>query len=228
MKVNKLQLLSLFGILGSLLMFTGDMLLYYEPVSGLEYDSAARMSTMPIERLIAGGIIGPVASIFSIISGYLFYMIFRSVNKILAIFLFVIFAIMFVFAGSYHAMFPNMGFIGRLPESLQPQQLIFIRTYLKSINTLIYLLGIFWTGILFYLVIFKKTQYPIWMLLFTPTLLILLSSLIKNTIPYPYGAIVYGGWINLCFMLFFIVCFLHFSKFKGKPGKNGYVLINEA
>lgn len=218
MKINKLQLLSLSGILGSVLMFSGDMLLYYEPVSGHDYNSAARMSTMPIERLIAGGLIGPVASIFSILSGYLFYLIFRSVNKFLAKVLFVFFAILFVFAGSYHAMFPNLGFIGRLPESLQSQQLLFIRTYLKSIYTLIYICGTFWTLILFYLVIFKKSLYPIWMLLFTPTLLILLSSLVKNYIPYPLGAIIYGGWINLCFILFFSACFLHLSRKRNKYG----------
>ena len=49
MKIHKLQLLSLSGIFGSLLMFSGDMLLYYKTVSGLEYDSVARMSTMPVE-----------------------------------------------------------------------------------------------------------------------------------------------------------------------------------
>ena len=222
MDIRKLQLLSLSGILGSLLMFAGDMLLYYEPVSGLEYDSVARMSTMSIERLIAGGLIGPVASIFSIIGGYLFYMTFRSVNKILAKFLFVSFAILFVFAGSYHAMFPNFGFIGRIPESLQTQQIEFIRTYLKSINALIYICGTFWTLILFYLVIFRKTLYPKWILLFTPTLLILLSSLIKDYIPHPLGAIVYGGWINLCFMLFFIVCLLHFSRKRIKDAINNF------
>ena len=212
MKTNNLQLLSLFEIFGSLLMFTGDMLLYYEPVSGLDYDSVARMSTMSIERLIAGGLIGPVASIFSITGGYLFYLTFRSVSKILAKFLFVSFAFLFVFAGSYHAMFPHFGFIGRIPESLQSEQIVFIKAYLKSINTLIYICGTFWTLILFYLVVFKKTLFSKWMLLFTPTLLILLSSIIKNYIPYPLGAIVYGGWINLCFMLFFIICLLHFSR----------------
>ena len=216
MKTDKLQLLSLSGILGSVLMFSGDMLLYYEPVSGFDYNNTARMGTMPIERLIAGGLIGPVGSIFSIISGYLFYLIFRSVNKFLAKSLFVCFAILFVFAASYHAMFPNLGFIGRLPESLQSQQLLFIRTYLKSIYALIFICGTFWTLILFYLVDFKKSLYPVWMLLFTPTLLILLSSLVKNYIPYPFGAIIYGGWINLCFILFFSVCFLQFSRKRNK------------
>ena len=212
MKLNKLQLLSLSGILGSLLMFTGDMLLYYEPVSGLEYDSVSVMGTMSIERLIAGGLIGPIASVFSIIGGYLFYIVFRSANKILAKVLFACFAILFVFAGTYHALFPNFGFIGRLPESLQIEQLLFIRAYLKSINTVVYTCGSLFTLLLFYLVIFKKSIYPVWMLLFTPTLLILLAKTVKNYIPYPLGAIVYGGWINLCFMLFFIVCFIHFRR----------------
>jgi hypothetical protein len=214
MKINKLQLLSLLGILGSLLMFSGDMLLYFAPVSGLEYDSIARMGTMPIGRLIAGGLMGPIASVFSIIGGYLFYMIFRSVNKIIAIILFISFAILFIFAGTYHALFPNFGFIGRLPESLQTQQLLFIKTYKESLYTVIFICGTFWTLLLFYLVFFKKTIYPKWMLLFTPTLLIMLSQPLKNYIPYPLGAIIYGGWINLCFMLFFIVCFLNYSRRK--------------
>ena len=212
MKINKLQLLSLSGIFGSFLMFSGDMLLYYEPVSGLEYDSVAVMGTMPIERLIAGGLIGPIASVFSIIGGYLFYMVFRSVNKTLAKVLFACFAILFVVAGTYHAMYPNYGFIGRLSETLQAEQLLFLKTYLKSINTVVYTCGTLFTLLLFYLVIFKKSIYPLWMLLFTPTLLILLAKTVKDYIPYPLGAIVYGGWINLCFMLFFIVCFIRFSR----------------
>jgi len=212
MKLNKLQLLSLSGIFGSLLMFSGDMLLYYDAVSGLEYDSVAVMSTMPIERLIAGGLIGPIASVFSIIGGSLFYIVFRPVSKVLAKVLFACFAILFIVAGTYHALFPNFGFIGRLPESLQAEQLLFIRAYLKSINNVVYACGTLFTLLLFYLVIFKKSIYPLWMLLFTPTLLILLAKTVKDYIPYPLGAIVYGGWINLCFMLFFIVCFIHFSR----------------
>ena len=212
MKKQIFNLLLLSGIVGSLLMFLGDMLLYYEPVSGLDYDSTARMGTMPIERLIAGGLIGLFASIFYIIAGYFFYIIFNSANKILAKLLFVNFAIMFVFVGSYHAMFPYLGFVGRLQESFQSEQLAFIRTYLDLILTLMFVFGIIWTLILFYLVIFKKSLYPKWMLLLTPILLILMAGFVKDYIPYPFGAIVYGGWMNLCFMLFFIVCLIHFRK----------------
>lgn len=212
MKINKIQLLAFSGILGSLIMFIGDMLLYYEPVSGPDYDSVSRMSEMPIERLIAGGIVGPLASIFSIIGSYLFYIVFKSVNSFLASVLFVSFSILFIFGGSYHAMFPNLGFVGRLPELIQTDQIVFIKTYLNSINTIIYICGTLWTLIIFYLVIFKKTLYPKWLLLFTPTLLILLSGIVKNNVPYPFGAIIYGGWINLCFMIYFCLCLIHFSR----------------
>lgn len=217
MKINKIQLLILSGIFGSLIMFIGDMLLYYESVSGQDYDSVSRMGEVTINRLIAGGLAGPVASIFSIIGGYLFYTLFRSVNKILAKVLFVSFAILFVFAGSYHAMFPNYGFVGRLPAPYQSEQLDYIRTYLKSINTIMYIGGTVWTLVLFYLVLFRKSIFPKWILVFTPTILILFAGIIKNYVPYPLGAIIYGGWINLSFLLFFSVCFIHFSRYKTSP-----------
>ena len=217
MKLNKIQLLALSGVLGSVLMYSGDMLLYYEPISGLDYNSAARMSSMPINRLIAGGLIGPVASVFSIIGSYLLYLIFRSENKILAKILFVSFSFMFLIGGTYHAIFPNFGFVGRLPESLNTQQIVYIRSYLKTIYSLIFVFGTIWTVVLFYLVIFKKSVYPKWMLFFTPTLLILLATYLKDLIPFPLGVIIYGGWINLCYMLFFTVCLIYFNRKRIKP-----------
>ena len=224
MKLNKLQLFSLSGILGSLLMFSGDMILYYEPVSGAEYNSVAVMSAMPIERLIAGGLIGPFASIFSIIGGYIFYIVFRSVNKVLAKILFASFAVLFIVAGTYHAVFANYGIIGRIPKSLQSEQLLLFMTYMESIYTVIFICATIWTLLLFYLVIFKKSLYPIWMLLFTPSLLILLGKSLKDYIPYPLGAIIYGGWINLCFMLLFIVCLIHFSRKRIKAAVSDHKL----
>ena len=133
----------------------------------------------------------------------MFYVIFRPVNKVLATILFASFSIMVITGGTYHAMFPNFGFTRRLPESMQLMQIEYIRTYLEAIYAIVFFFGTIWTLVLFYLVIFRKSQYPLWMLLFTPTLLVLLSGIIKNLVPYPLGAIIYGGWINISFILFF-------------------------
>jgi hypothetical protein len=212
MKNNYIPLLAISGILGSLLMFTGDMLLYYEPVSGADYDSIARMGTMPTDRLIAGGMVGPIASILSVIGGYMLYILFRPVNKIFAAVLFLSYAIMLIVGGTYHAMFPNFGFAGRLPESLQAPQIELIKTYLNNIYSIMFIAGTVWTLVLFYLVLFKKSLYPIWLLLFTPTLLLLLAGIVKNHIPYPVGGVIYGGWLNLCFVLYFMLCLFYFRK----------------
>lgn len=210
--ISKLQLFSLAGILGSLLMFSGDMLLYFHLVSGADYNSVPIMSKMPINRIIAGGLMGPIAGAFSVLGGYLFYLVFKSINRFLAAFMFIFFALMFIASGSYHAVFASLGLVGRLPEPHQAEQLLFLKTYLKSIYSFIFACGLIWTLLLFYLVIFTKTIYPKWMLFFTPTLLLLLSPYFKDLIPYPLGGILYGGSINLIFMLYFTVCFIALRK----------------
>ena len=61
---KKLRLTGYAGITGSLLMYTGDMLLYFttQPIPDREKDLLLSMGTVPLERLIAGGIIGPLAA----------------------------------------------------------------------------------------------------------------------------------------------------------------------
>jgi hypothetical protein len=198
-------------------MFSGDMLFYYEKVSGANYNCIVKMSTMPVERLFAGGIMGPLSTIFSIIGAYLFYIVFRSINKTLAKSSFVLLASFFVFAGAYHAVFTNLGFIGRLQEPFRSQQLKIVSRFLNTIYSFDFTIGVLWTLIFLYLIIFKKTKFPEWIVLFTPTLLILLGNAVQNFIPYPLGAIIYGGWINLSFVLFYFICFIYFSKNNNLP-----------
>lgn len=206
------QKYSLLGLIGALLMFAGDMFLYYEPVSGPDYNSIAKMAIQPFTYLFFGGILGPIAAIFYILGGLLFYYIFKPVNKILAVFLFSLFAIIYMFAGTYHASFPYYGFVGRLPLEFQAQQIGFIRDYLGVIYNIMFYCAILWTLLLFYIVLFKKSIYPKWLLIFTPTLLTMLSPYIKSITPYPYGAVFYGGWLNLSYVIYFTICLVYFRK----------------
>lgn len=212
--MNKYQVFSLLGLLGALLMFTGDMFLYYEPVSGPDYNSIAKMSTQPFNYLFTGGILGPIASIFYILGGLLFYVVFKPVNKTLASILFALFAIVYVFAGTYHASFPNYGFVGRLPVEFQSQQFNYIHDYLGVIYNIMFYCLILWTILLFYLVLFKKSVYPKWLLILTPTFFVLLSGTIKSITPYPLGAIIYGGWLNISYIIFFAITLIYFSRKK--------------
>jgi hypothetical protein len=53
-------------------------------------------------------------------------------------------------------------------------------------------------------IIFRKTRYPKWIILLTPTLLDFAAPLTQY-IRSPVGGIIYGGYYNLVFLLFFTV-----------------------
>jgi hypothetical protein len=71
-----LQILLLFGFLGAILMFVGDMVLYYSKsdyVSGTDASLKLLVDIMKSEshtRLYTGGIIGPIAALVYCISYY--------------------------------------------------------------------------------------------------------------------------------------------------------------
>lgn len=207
-QISKLKLLPLSGVLGGLIMFAGDQLFYFQKISGADYNSLAKMAEMPVERLIAGGIMGPLAVIFYIIGAYFLYKIFQKSNKFLAAACFFLLAVFLLFAGAYHAVFATYGFAAKLPDTFSPEQVRFIDQYLSAIHTIDYVIGLIWTALFLFLLFTKKSSLKKWMVFFTPTLIILTQPLFKNLIPYPLGTIIYGGWFNLSFVLFFLMSFL--------------------
>ncbi len=216
MKYNRniLLLFSFFGFFGSFLMFCGDMLFYFERVSGANYNSIARMGQMPVKRLIAGGLMGPISAVFSIAGTYVFYILFKNYSERLARVCFLSLAAFFVFAAAYHSVFANLGFFAKLPIALRSNYLKMVKEYLDTIYIFNFALGLLWTLLFLFFVIFKKSILPRWLILFTPTLWILLAPYIKNSIPYPFGGVIYGGWINLSFGIFYFLIFLFFYSSK--------------
>jgi len=210
--MNKLKLYSLSGLLGGLIMFAGDQLFYFQKISGATYNSTPRMGEMPIERLVTGGILGPVAAIFYIIGAYYLYEVFKKESKLLAQASFALLAVFLLFAGAYHAVFATYGFAARLPENLNTEHVAFVTQYLAAIHSVDYVIGIIWTIVFLWLLLFKKSGLPKWLAFFTPTLIILLQPFFKDYIPYPLGTIIYGGWFNLSFVLFFLMSFFALNK----------------
>jgi hypothetical protein len=204
--------LALLGILGSVILYVGDQVLYYEPVSGQDYDSTLRMSAVAMNRLIIGGILGPISSMFSLAGAYLLYLLFRQQNKIMAATLGISLGAFFILFGAYHALFPNQGIAARLPDQFQATQLEMIRSYLGTVYMAFTIPLLLWTFLLFYFVLSKKSPLPFWILVFTPTVLTLLIFPLKDFIPYPLGSIIFGGWINITFVVFYILIIIAAGK----------------
>ena len=212
LKDNKLVLFSLAGIIGGLLMFVGDMLFYYEPVSGAVFNSLERMSRMDNPRLMLGGTVGPVAATFYAAGSLIFAFGLKDTHKRLGWTITIGWIFMFIIGGSYHAVFPNYGFVGKLPEEFRPEQVNLVAGLVGMMYKMAFVFGLISSLLLAYVILFKKTIFPKWMILVIPTFLTLLNPIIGPYIPHPLGAIVIGGWVNLCFVLFFSVTAFYFSR----------------
>ncbi|MCD6116252.1 hypothetical protein J7K93_04490, partial [bacterium] len=77
---NIIRTAGIAGIIGTILMFAGDMIMYGGNYSGSEYMEASRriMSEIPLLRLMAGGAIGPAASVLYCLG---FYHVFAAIRQ---------------------------------------------------------------------------------------------------------------------------------------------------
>jgi len=208
-----LRLTGLAGVAGALLMFSGDMFLYGGFYGGAEFREISRriMSEIPLLRLMIGGAIGPVAAMLYTIGFWHVYLALKEGGKKIAKIVFSGFVSMIIIGGAYHSGFVNIGLVLRAKNSVNETDLKIIKTlfiqvldYLHLLYNISFVFGLVGTILFLYLILFKKTKYPKWIILLTPTLL-LLTSHIATYLPAPVGGIIYGGYINLSFLLFFCV-----------------------
>lgn len=208
-----LRFTGLAGILGAMLMFTGDMFLYGGFYSGAEFSEYSRkiMSEIPLLRLMIGGAIGPIGSILYAIGFWHIFLALKPGSKILSKITFSAFASMMIVGGAFHSGFVNTGLILRAKNSIHAPDLEVMKsliaqsnTYIHFLYNIIYFLGLIATITYLYVILFKKTYYPKWIVLFTPTLL-LFTAPVAKLIPSPAGGIIYGGYNNLTFLLFFCI-----------------------
>ena len=223
--IKAIRTTGLAGITGALLMFAGDMFLYGGLYGGPEFFEQSRtiMGEIPQLRLMIGGALGPLAAIMYVIGCWQVYLALKPGGKTLAAIAFTGLGGMMIISGAYHAGFTNIGLIIRAKNAVQEIDFEKLEMLLEQswefIGFLYNILFVFATvGTIFFLIaiIFRKTRYPKWIILLTPTLLVFAAPLALY-IPAPAGGIIYGGYINLVFMLFFIV-----STVKLWNGGKGY------
>jgi len=159
-------------------------------------------------RLYVGGLVGPVAACLCIIG---FWQVSQNIlphKGFLARFTLVLFSTLMIFGSAIHTLWTARG-LSLKYCSAQPAPCSDLIASITSYWTLAYNLGAIpgYLGalLLFFLVLFRKTNYPRWTALFNPGVLILLSTF-TDKIPAPLGAILSGGSTNLSIALFFLIC----------------------
>jgi hypothetical protein len=203
------RLCCLSGLLGSVLFLSGDMLFYGNWSSGADFHAYYEMAGRPLALLVIGGAIGPVAALFSACGMGIFYLTLKSGGRKLAFTAATLLAVMMLIGSSYHAVFTVFGFASKVAERTTRETLLAQVAILRdTISYPMYASGLAGTALVYLLALWKKTQFPRWLLLFLPTTLSLASDAFRSLfvmIPAPIGGIIRGGWINGSFVLFFAI-----------------------
>jgi hypothetical protein len=190
------------GILGSLVLFSGDMLFYY---NGAETNIISNMSVVSSERIIISGISALISAwLYTLASGQI-YFAFQPAKKWVRLTVFFSFLAVMISFGIVHAAYiaiatsaKNAVELGVTPNSLTNLAV----SANNALRLLAYIpFGIF--SILFATTVWtKKTYYPRWLILFNPIIPFLLADLIVSNLEGEIKVIVGGGYLNLILLLF--------------------------
>lgn len=198
------------GLAGALLMFAGDMLLYYTPEDFL-YNSKSSsaekiqaivdvMKELPAKRVMAGGMVGPVSAFAYCVGFYHMVLISDERMKTLAVaaFLFSCFGI--ITGGAYHSHCAYLGLLGedRFADALQA-----VENYFQKMPLLFYAGEGIGFLLLVVLIISGHTILPRWMFLLSPGILFLLRPAVGR-LPKGIRIIVSGGWTNLISVIYYL------------------------
>ncbi|WP_057833180.1 DUF6796 family protein [Colwellia sp. TT2012] len=191
------------GILGSLVLFSGDMLFYY---NGAQTNIISNMSVVSSERIIISGISALISAwLYTLASGQI-YFAFQPAKKWVRLTVSFSFLAVMISFGIVHAAYiaiatsaKNAVELGVTPNSLTDLAV----SANNALRLLAYIpFGVF--SILFATTVWtKKTYYPRWLILFNPIIPFLLADLIVSNLEGEIKVIIGGGYLNLILLLFF-------------------------
>lgn len=191
------------GIAGSLVLFSGDMLFYF---NGAQTDLLANMADIPPQRILLSGLTSLIAAwLYTLGAGQVYYA-FQPARRRLRLAIFLSFAAIMIAYGIVHSAYIAIAVSAQharvFDADIKSAAQLAIAAN-QTLRTATYIpFGIF--SILFAIVVWKKqSHYPHWILLFHPLIPFLLNDFIISRLHGSIKTIVGGGYLNLILLLFF-------------------------
>lgn len=192
------------GALGSLLMFTGDMLLYYDKK---DYDSKDTinsvieiMKNVKTNRLYFGGLLGPICSFIYIIGLYHIVLISQENYLRFGRLVFFVNVIGLILGGSYHIQCAYLGLLSRHDKGDSFKEFLKFLKFQAKISFGIMALGNLGLTLM---ILSEYTILPRWQVFFTPLVLIILTPIVDK-LPKGLHIIIRGGWLNLIYFIYYM------------------------
>ena len=203
--MTSVALLPAIGLAGSLVMFAGDMLLYFTP-GAYDMDGTLRpyvqiMRDLPERRVRLGGLLGPVASFLYVVGFAGLPTIGTGELSWLMCAVAVLLAFALVCGGAYHAQYPYLAIAARAGDDSLVDQVAENIMALQRMATVPMYAGFVLLGIA---VITGQTVLPQWMVVCTPLATSFLGFAWLR-VPQPARCVLFGGWSNLVFTIMFAV-----------------------
>ena len=202
----------LIGLLGSFLMFLGDMTLYYDPY---DYDGKDTinniigiMKNVSIKRLYIGGLLGPICAFIYCIG--FFHIVLGIQEKYLTIgwFVFLINVFGMILGGAYHIQCAYLGLLSRYEnKGAFDEFLKFLKFQAKIVFGIMGIANI----TLVLVILFGLTVFPRWQALFTPMFLLILTP-IAGRLPKGVHMIIRGGWFNLIYFIYYLSLLIKYTN----------------
>lgn len=198
-----IRVLGVFGILGGLILFTGDMLLYYDPVN---MNLKRNMGNASDFRIIASGVCALFAAWFYMLGLGQVYYAFKTTKPIFRNGMLISFGGILISYGIVHGAFLAIATTAKLAteHSLDINEAVLLSEKANEILRLfVYpLFGIL--SILFISQVWKrKTLYPRWIILFFPLTPFLIEDLVTQYLQNNIWIIIKGGYLNIILVIFF-------------------------
>lgn len=205
MKANQLwiRILGLFGILGGLTLFVGDMLFYYAPNNTNLNENMANASDF---RIIASAVTALLAAWFYVLGVGQVYHAFKPSKPIYRNTILFCFGAIVIAYGVIHGSYVAIATAAKLAveNNLDIDKSIALATEANTILRL-FVYPIFGLlSVLFILQVWKKkTLYPRWIILFFPLIPFLIQGTICRNLSGKIWIIICGGYLNLILVVFF-------------------------
>lgn len=196
------------GLVGALLMFCGDMTLYYDK-NDYEQDGTLDpiiriMRKLPRKRVMIGGWIGPVAAFLYCIGFYHIVLITDDAFHTLSMIAFLLCCLGIIAGGAYHS---HCAYLGLLGADNQRKALEIALGYFQKLPLILYIgegLGLL---ILIFLIVTGKTIIPAWMAVLSPGVLFLLRRPARK-LPKGLHMILSGGFNNIIFIVYYVAAII--------------------
>lgn len=205
MEINKfwLRLFGICGIMGGLILFSGDMLFYYDPLNTNLYENMGNASD---SRIISSTITALIASWLYVLGSIHVYQAFKQTKPIIKNLVLFCFAAISIAYGVVHGAFVAIATSSKLAveNDLNLNQATLLAVEANNIlRSIVYpIFGLL--SILFITQVWKrKTLYSRWILLFFPLIPFLLEDVICKNLSGSISIIICGGYLNHILIIFF-------------------------